>query len=139
MKVIRTYLIYTLLLGLLLSCNEKKKDVRIEYYQNGIIQSVKNYKDNLLEGQSTWFYPNGNLETAIHFIKGKANGNAFYFYKSGSIKSQGFWRNDTVIGFVTNYYDDSIGVVKNVASYDSLGKRISITKGDTTNLLPLLH
>ncbi|MBV4359898.1 toxin-antitoxin system YwqK family antitoxin [Pinibacter aurantiacus] len=118
MKRNRTYFIFFVVTLSLFSCSDKKNnDVEIEYFENGNFKTIQHFKNGDSEGQSIWFYENGNIQQIVNFKNDKANGNAFYFYSSGSLKSHRYWLNDTLNGYVTDYFDDTVGLIKTASLY----------------------
>jgi antitoxin component YwqK of YwqJK toxin-antitoxin module len=112
-----------IILLLLYGCIRHHENDEIKFYKDGTIKSIKRINNGLLEGESLWFYSNGNLERKMTFRNGKANGNAYFFYKSGAIYSHKYYNNDSLSGFVTDYYEDTVGLIKNVMRFEN-GKPI---------------
>ena len=114
-----------LLLFLILSSCNKKRDYKVTYYSNGTIQTIKHYdlRDSL-EGESVWFYPNGSLQEKVIFKNGKANGHAHYFYESGALKSHRFWKDDKMAGYVSDYFDDTLAPIKTVMLFNDSGQLV---------------
>jgi antitoxin component YwqK of YwqJK toxin-antitoxin module len=111
----RKPLLLAMLAFLFVSCDNK--NVKIEKYDNGLLKSASPYKNGLENGEVLWFYDNGYLEQKINFVDGKANGRAYYFYKSGAMSMQRFWINDKMEGYGTDYFEDTIGLIKNILFY----------------------
>ena len=106
------------------SCKNQNENVKTERYSNGNLKFIKNYKNGLIDGQSQWFYPSGTIEQIVLFKNGKENGNAYYFYKSGTLKSFRYWREGNMVGYVSDYYDDTVVIIKSVLIYSNKGKLI---------------
>jgi antitoxin component YwqK of YwqJK toxin-antitoxin module len=107
------------------SCDSNEKinsNQVVDYYTNGKIKSIKQYANGELDGTCVWFYWNGNLKEKISFKNGLGNGNAHYFYESGALKSHRYFRNGKRVGYVADYFDDSVGVIKAVLLFDNYGK-----------------
>lgn len=51
-----------------------KQGFWVEHYDNGAVESVICYKDNLLDGVSMWFTRDGSLEVYSNFSNGKHHG-----------------------------------------------------------------
>lgn len=110
---------------MLSSCSSRSNDqTKIEYYKNGTIKSLLRYEDSKLNGECTWFYPNGMLDQKMIYKNGKANGNSHYFYPSGALKSHRYWRDDKMVGFVADYWDDTVGIIKSSLFFDNNGNLI---------------
>ena len=115
--------ISTILILLFLSCNTEP-NIKKEYYPNGQLKFIKRYQDGILNGQAQWFYDNGNIEQTVIFKQGEENGNAYYFYTDGALKNFRYWRDGKMVSYVTDYYDDSVGIIKNVLLYNNDGQLI---------------
>ena len=115
---------YLLLFLILSSCN-KKRDYKVTYYPDGTIQTIKHYDlHDSLEGESVWFYPNGSVQEKVIFKNGKANGHAHYFYESGALKSHRFWKDDKMTGYVSDYFDDTLAPIKTVMLFNDSGQLV---------------
>jgi uncharacterized protein len=98
--------------------------LKIFYYPNGKIQTIKYLQDSLLTGECFWFYPNGRLEKKITYDSNQANGPVYFFYESGNLKSSRFFNKDLHVGYTTNYFDDSIGLIQSIFIFNQKGKLI---------------
>jgi antitoxin component YwqK of YwqJK toxin-antitoxin module len=118
------------------SCWQNEKNIKYGYYPNNRVKFIKRYKNDMLDGQAQWFYLDGMVETMVSFKDGKELGNAYYFYPSGTLKSFRYWRDGKMVGYLADYYDDTLGTIKSVLyfqdgqltykkNFDSLGKFIS--------------
>lgn len=127
---IRQLMIISILFILLTACKRNEKDMVKEYYPNGKLRVIKNYKKSVIHGQAQWFYNTGNLEQVVEFSNGKENGNAYYFYESGAIKSSRNWENGKMVGYANDFYDSSVWVIKAVLFYNAKGDLVYKKKYD---------
>ena len=122
----------------LISCNGKNSQVKINYFEDGKVKSIKTYKNGILDGQSQWFFQNGNIEQIVHFENGHASGAAYYFYSNGKLKNFTNWREDTVItGRFAEFYNNDSNRVKSEIIFTRDGE-VSLRKdfdtaGNLTN------
>lgn len=101
------------------SCADSNKE-KVDYYKTGSIKSIKRYNQrNKLDGQSQWFFENGITEQIVLFKDDKENGNAFYFYASGALKSFRFWDNGKMILYGTDFFDDSLNIIKSSILFEN--------------------
>ena len=68
-----------------MSCSRK---VEKEYYPNGELKSVLNYKKGQLEGIALYYYENGNLKERVNYRKGKRERTGTTYYESGKLKEE---------------------------------------------------
>jgi antitoxin component YwqK of YwqJK toxin-antitoxin module len=86
MKRQRTLFAVVICLSLLaVSCSRK---VEKEYYPNGKLKSVLNYKKDRLEGIALYYYENGNLKERVNYRKGKRERTGTTYYESGKLKEE---------------------------------------------------
>jgi len=70
---------------LAMSCS---RQVEKEYYPNGKLKSVLNYKKGQLEGIALYYYENGNLQERVNYRKGKRERTGTTYYESGKLKEE---------------------------------------------------
>jgi antitoxin component YwqK of YwqJK toxin-antitoxin module len=104
------------------SSNSEKRDMKVFYYSDGTVRSIKYFKDSLLSGECFWFYPNGRLQFKATYIKGKANGLANYYYESGALQTIKIFKQSKTVGYCVNYYDKAIDLKKSILMYNDSGK-----------------
>jgi antitoxin component YwqK of YwqJK toxin-antitoxin module len=130
------YIKYLLVLIVLVGCNHTLKREKIIYDKNGKLMCIKHFNEaGILEGQYVEFYPNGNVSRFFSFNNAKIYGNAFYFYEDGAISSHRFYNDDTLDGYATNYFDDTVGIVKTVYLFE-MGKLIDKREHDSLTIGP---
>jgi antitoxin component YwqK of YwqJK toxin-antitoxin module len=75
----------TLLLVFAVGCS---RTVEKEYYPNGQLKSVLNYKKGQLEGIALYYYENGTLKERVNYRKGKRERTGTTYYESGKMKEE---------------------------------------------------
>lgn len=96
-------------------CNgtETKEDIRkevlIDYYENGQIKEETPYVDNIKQGTYKVFYEDGSLKSKGNYTNDQINGDVEFYYPSGELME------------VQNY---SAGNVLSYVRYDKEGKEI---------------
>ena len=86
------------------------REVEKEYYPNGQLKSVLNYKKGQLEGIALYYYENGALKERVNYRKGKRERTGTTYYESGKLKEEITYEN---------------GVKVNVKLYGEDGELIS--------------
>lgn len=104
--------LYILLLILLFSCNENKKEF---YYPTGQIQSVYNYNGIIKDGPFRTFYLNGNLKVKGVYKNDSLDGKIIWFYNEGIIKNETYFKNGIKNGQSVDYYPN--GKIEAIAYY----------------------
>ena len=64
--------VLTLLIFFLVATAGCSREVKKEYYPNGKLKAVLNYKKGELEGIAKYYYPNGILKERVNYRKGNA-------------------------------------------------------------------
>lgn len=85
---------------------------KITYFQNGEIESIFHYKNDLLEGEQLWFHENGTIDQKVLYVEGQRNGNAYFFYPSGTLKHTRHFKDDIAVIVGANYWDGPLNIVK---------------------------
>ena len=78
-------ILLTLLLVFSVGCS---RTVEKEYYPNGQLKSVHNYKKGQLEGIALYYYENGTLKERVNYRKGKRERVGTTYYESGKLKEE---------------------------------------------------
>ena len=85
-KLLKTYYMYN------------KKGVlngdSIKYYEEGNIQSIVPYKNNLVEGLIITYYENGNIKEEVHYKNDKMNGEAKSYDENGKLNGRTIFKDD---------------------------------------------
>ena len=64
-----------------------------QFYKNGKIKRVSQYKDNRLEGKELWYRRNGKLWAVYHFKSGMLNGLYQYYNEDGKLEDEKIYTN----------------------------------------------
>ena len=64
------------------------REVEKEYYPNGQLKSVLNYKKGQLEGIALYYHENGTLRERVNYRRGKRERTGTTYYESGKLKEQ---------------------------------------------------
>jgi len=75
----------TVFLVLAVGCS---REVQKEYYPNGKLKSVLNYKKGQLQGIALYYYENGILKERVNYRKGKRERTGTTYYESGKLKEE---------------------------------------------------
>lgn len=100
--------------------NLKRKE--INFFQNGEIKSILTFNDSLLEGEQFWFFENGRLNQKINFSDNIKNDNAYFFYTDGRLKNDRYFRNGKEVLFGSDYWDDSVLIIKSTLHFNDSGE-----------------
>ncbi len=102
--------VLTLLIVLLFAAAGCSREVKKEYYPDGKLKSVLNYKKGKLEGIALYYYQNGQLKERVNYRKGKRERTGTTYYESGKLKEE------------INYVD---GKRESIKRYNENGELIS--------------
>ena len=94
---------YLLILCLFLSCNNNKTEE--EYWENGMLKSTVEYKDELRHGKATYYFKNGSKQKEYTYVDGKLEGITRQWSYKGTLMSSIEFSNDMMNGKAL-YYDD---------------------------------
>ena len=86
-----------------------------EYHENGKLKSVGYYKDGKEEGKIEDYYENGQLESLRYYIDGKEDGKGESYYENGQLQFVGYSKNGELDGKIELYYES--GKLENVQHY----------------------
>ena len=106
--------VLTLLIVLLFAAAGCSREVKKEYYPDGTLKSVLNYKKGKLEGIALYYYQNGQLKERVNYRRGKRERVGTTYYESGKLKEE------------ITYVD---GKRESIKLYDENGKLISEATG----------
>jgi antitoxin component YwqK of YwqJK toxin-antitoxin module len=128
-------LLFLSILFIVFGCNNY--EIKKDYYSNGNLKSVGEFKDGMLDGTLKVFYENGDLKRVVTFREGKKFGPAIDYYKERVIKRRMKYRNDTLDGKVEVFYNSGKlsksftydgGLINGeLIEYDTIGNLYSIT------------
>ncbi|RRD24472.1 toxin-antitoxin system YwqK family antitoxin [Fusobacterium canifelinum] len=66
----------------------------ISYYEEGNIQSIFPYKNNLIEGLVIRYYKNGNIKEEVNYKNDKMNGEAKSYDENGKLNGRTIFKDD---------------------------------------------
>lgn len=69
----------------------------INYYDNGCIESILNFKDCMFHGRCIFYYRNGKIESISNHRNGKQHGESKGYYENGKIKLESHFKEDRPI------------------------------------------
>lgn len=116
------YSLLTILLILLISCNDIKKEK--EYYTNGNLKYEVAINNDIYDGNYKEYYEDGSLRVEGNFDKNLKDGLFTQYYKSTDklLKTETLWKNDT------SYYQKNIGLPGNILSEGALDNNRKVGK-----------
>lgn len=76
----------------------------LEFYKNGNLKSIINWKNGKLTGKYIVYDKNGKKSTEAIYKDSKENGKYFLYYSNGNIRTKGEYENGKPIG-VWEYFD----------------------------------
>lgn len=82
--------------------NGNQDGLSTDYYENGLVNSIKNYSNDTINGTYE-VYENGVLDRTFSYAKGNQNGPFTTFYSDGSLKTEGYFI-DGDLNFYKNIY-----------------------------------
>ena len=112
--------------------NGMKDGMFTEYFLNGQISLIKEYKRNTPVGKMIEYYENGRLKTSIDYnFNGEQHGKQVIYYSNGNIFKIIEYSNGLPHGKWFSYYDDSSDNCLKVRSIDHFVYGKSINKSMT--------
>lgn len=112
--------------------NGMKDGMFTEYFINGQISSIKEYKGNTLTGKMIHYYENGRLKTSVDYnLKGEQHGKQVIYYPNGNIFKIIQYSNGLPHGKWFSYYDDTNENRLKVRSIEHFAYGKSINKSMT--------
>ena len=66
----------------------------IEYYEEGNIESIVPYKNNVVEGLVITYYENGNIKEEVNYKNDKMNGEAKSYDENGKLNGRTIFKDD---------------------------------------------
>lgn len=93
------------------------------YSDNGNLNSVFNYKDDLVEGEAVYYHDNGKVFKKLNYENDLRQGYYEEYYPSGQMSQQGYYKDDMLEGLWIRYYQDGTITNKN---YYNKGNRYGV-------------
>ena len=75
----------------------KRIDKWLEYHENGLLKSKKNYKDGQLDGECLEYYENGQLWIKSNYKDGQQEGEELWYLENGQLEQTRIWEDDKLI------------------------------------------
>lgn len=109
-----------------------KIDERADYYPNGKVKTLAQYKNNLPDGLWREYAADGGLEKSLLYKKGVIVGKGItddaglrqgpwvLFYDDGKLRAEGKYKNGKKIAYWKYYYPE--GNIEEEGTYDNLGR-----------------
>ena len=104
------------------------------YYKDGTLKVLSNYKDGQLHGLWTQYYPDSSKEWEVDYFEGYKQGEFKHYYANNSLKLKGIFKNGKKEGKESQYYENGqlewVGKNKNHkrikkwTHFDSKGSKI---------------
>lgn len=85
---------------------ERKHGQQTDFYEDGQLYSVYNFKDGKSDGIQTEYFENGQIESIERYIDGKKNGIQIEYFENGQIKSNHNYLNGMRDGKCIRYFDN---------------------------------
>ena len=98
---------YILFLGgisYLVGC--ENRDSRKEFYSDGSLKAIAEYKENVQDGERVDYYENGEIKSKSHWKNGKQHGLGVFYFPTGAIKSKFNWSDGQLDGYYEKYYEN---------------------------------
>lgn len=77
-----------------------------KFYDDGVLESKGEYKDNMLKGTYKTYFKNGKEASISFYKKDSLDGYYVSYYKNRKIKQQGWYKGDQPQGVWHRYYPD---------------------------------
>ena len=84
------------------------------YYKSGAVKSIRNYVDNILQGQWIFYYESGAVKSISNYVDDREHGESIEYYESGEIKEIGKYKEGYIIKEI-EYYEN--GEIKEIRNY----------------------
>lgn len=79
-----------------------------EYYDNGKLRIVGDYKDGLRIGERLYYYKTGSLLQKLNYKNGLKDGEYKIFYENGQLQEIGSFKEGLSDGYIIGYYENGI-------------------------------
>lgn len=92
-----------------------KNGIFRQYYSNGEVQRIVEYKNGLRDGQVKVFNTKGSIIQSAVYTKGELSDSLYFYYDNGRVKSKGKFIDGKPDGQLIDYYEN--GNIKRNISY----------------------
>ena len=86
-----------------------------EYYDNGVLKTVKTIANGRSSGTLKAFYPAGSVQIEAYYLAGAKDGPFKYYGEDGKLLMEAAYKNDKLDGWKKEY--DAAGAVKSASYY----------------------
>ena len=93
----------------------------VEYYYNGYLKNISNFKNGELEGKFLSYYDNNVLMEEINYQNGLMEGERILYWNNGNVKEKNILKKGAIIGKSEFYYAN--GSLRKIISFDINGRR----------------
>ena len=99
-------------------------------YEFNVIEVEGRYENDTFEGEWRQYYKNGSVSLLENWKRGKLHGIHKYFNHEGELKDQGYFVNGQKDGLWVHYHDQKHGNIRNISSEENYrdGERHGLTK-----------
>ena len=66
----------------------------VEYYEEGSIESIVHFRNNIVEGLTITYYENGNIDEEVNYKNNKMNGEAKSYDENGKLNGRTIFKDD---------------------------------------------
>lgn len=87
------------------------------FYPNGTLYEERNYKNNLLDGESKVYSENGQLDYVEHHKDGKYEGLYQQYHQNGQLSNEGQYVEDAMKGVWKRWFED--GTLREEVMFDA--------------------
>lgn len=106
-KILLLICLFTLFIG----CS-KNDDIKngeyIDYYEDGQIERINNYKNGEYDGKIIGYYESGQVKFEKNYRDGQFEGRMISYYENGKTKYEAYYKGNRASGKVTEYYESGL-------------------------------
>ena len=66
----------------------------VEYYEEGSIESIVHFRNNIVEGLTITYYENGNIDEEVNYKNNKMNGEAKSYDENGKLNGRTIFKDN---------------------------------------------
>ncbi len=96
------------------------RDIRKEYYANGVLKQQIQFTHDQPNGVATWFYENGKKMMECTYVNGSIEGKMTRWNFTGSVESQVMFKNNIRNGMSINNYENGTPFLEDEYVNDTL-------------------
>jgi antitoxin component YwqK of YwqJK toxin-antitoxin module len=106
------------------------REMKKEYYPDGKLKAVLNYKKGELDGVALYYYQNGNLKERANYKKGTRERVSTTYYEDGNLKEEIHYAGGKREGLARLYDEDGRLIRESVYRDDQLISEKKLTSAD---------